>query len=336
MTQPSNELLSLARPLVEMLQADGYSLDELGRRCGFTAEGLHTPGQTISVAGIDELWRLAYEAHGETAGLEAGRLIKLVDIQEVGMLIASTDSVKEGLSALQHYLELLTELVEINASASETGLELTARYKHPLPHEMVRLDNTALLGRTLTALYLESPLRIARVELTRPKPKDPTPWEEAFLAPIRWNSPITRVCMDAAESARPQPSRNPQLRSALQLMLDTRLDQRRQIRPLGRIRMEIIRQLPQATPTLETVAQALHMSTRSLQRQLQMNNASFSNLLSDIRHDLAKHYLKQGMTVDQTSSRLGYADSVVFHRAFKRWTGQTPLQFRKISATPEG
>lgn len=329
MAESSNELLSLARPLVEILLTDGYELEDLGRRCGFTPEGLHTPGQIISVDGFNELWRLTYDKHGETSGLEAGRLIKLVDIQEVGMLLASMDSVKDGLSSLPRYIELITELVEVDATQSQTGLEITAKYKCPVPHELVRLDNAAFLCRTFTALYLESPLEILRVDLTRPKPDDTEPWEEAFAAPITWNAPITRVCLDAKESSRLQPSRNAGLFSTLKLMLDARLDQRQQSLPLGRIRMEVIRQLPHASPTVETVANALHVSARSLQRHLQKDNSSFSDLLAEIRCDLAKHYLKQGVATETIASRLSYGDSVTFQRAFKRWTGQTPQQFRK-------
>lgn len=328
MTMASNELLSLARPLVEILLADGFALSEICERCDFVPEGLHTPGQTISIQGFDELWRLAYASRGETVGLQAAQLIKIVDVQELGLLLASTNCVEDGLRAICRYAELITELVDITMEKYSDGLVMSVEHQHRQGDRLVRLDNTAVLSRTFIAHYLDSPLMLSRVELTRSEPEDSRAWQQALAAPIQWGAPVTRVYISAEQAAREVVTRNPQICSSLRLILDSRLDQRRKHRPLQQIKLEIIRQLQCVKPTVDTVASALNMSQRSLQRCLQEEVTSFSDLLSESRHHLAVHYLECGMEIDEISDLLGYSDKVAFHRAFKRWTGQTPKQFR--------
>ena len=76
-----------------------------------------------------------------------------------------------------------------------------------------------------------------------------------------------------------------------------------------RVRQVLCRVLPQGEPKRETLAQALHLSQRTLQRRLQEEGTSFQTLLDDTRRELAEQYLAQpGMTLLETAYLLGFAD----------------------------
>jgi AraC-like DNA-binding protein len=86
-------------------------------------------------------------------------------------------------------------------------------------------------------------------------------------------------------------------------------------------------------PTLQEVAANLHMSPRSLQRKLQQESSSYQDLAESVRKSMAIHYLNQGnYPVKEISYMLGYNELSAFSRAFKKWTGQTPQDFRRSSA----
>lgn len=71
------------------------------------------------------------------------------------------------------------------------------------------------------------------------------------------------------------------------------------------------------------------MSVRTLQARLSSEDARFSELVEKQREDLAKAYLSQGIhSLDEIADRLGYGEQTSFGRAFKRWTGMTPQQYR--------
>ena len=81
--------------------------------------------------------------------------------------------------------------------------------------------------------------------------------------------------------------------------------------------------------SLEQTAQQLSCSARSLQRQLEAQKASFRTLLDDVRCAQAKHYLQQtDISLVDIAFLLGYTEQSTFNDAFRRWTGQTPRQFR--------
>ena len=72
------------------------------------------------------------------------------------------------------------------------------------------------------------------------------------------------------------------------------------------------------------------MSPRSLQRRLQQEGSSLSAVLDRLRADLAVRYLGETReSIGEVAFRLGFSDPTTFHRAFRRWTGQTPAEYRR-------
>jgi AraC-like DNA-binding protein len=81
--------------------------------------------------------------------------------------------------------------------------------------------------------------------------------------------------------------------------------------------------------TLERVARTLGMSGRSLQRQLRDEQTSFRELVDEVRRELAISHVKAGKTpITAIALLLDFSDASAFHRSFRRWTGQSPSEFR--------
>src|SRR6185369_10618542 len=95
---------------------------------------------------------------------------------------------------------------------------------------------------------------------------------------------------------------------------------------------EIIRsELNGGDPGLDHMAQKLGMSSRTLQRKLRDHGTTHQDVLDQMRQDLATRYLQQPeMAIGEVAYLLGFSESSAFHRAFKRWTGATPTEFRKV------
>ena len=78
------------------------------------------------------------------------------------------------------------------------------------------------------------------------------------------------------------------------------------------------------------VARTLRMSRRTMSRRLEQEGTSFAAELDNARRQLAPAYVKDGETpLKEAAFRLGFSHAESFHRAFKRWTGETPLGCRK-------
>ena len=85
--------------------------------------------------------------------------------------------------------------------------------------------------------------------------------------------------------------------------------------------------------TMERVARELHTSSRTLQRRLHENDVSFRELQANMRHKIASELLRgTEIPVQDIARRLGYRKPGAFARAFARWTGRTPLAYRRADA----
>jgi AraC-like DNA-binding protein len=99
---------------------------------------------------------------------------------------------------------------------------------------------------------------------------------------------------------------------------------------------EVVRRLlSQANrPTLTLVAQRLCITPRTLQRRLRKSGSTFRALLADVRLELATEQLHKLHTVAASAEVAGFSEPSCFHRAFKRWTGETPKRFPRKNTMP--
>ncbi len=89
-------------------------------------------------------------------------------------------------------------------------------------------------------------------------------------------------------------------------------------------------------PTLSQVASRLFVSTRTLRRRLEDAQTSYQEIVAETRRDLAVRYLTQTcLSTEAIAEILGYSDTANFRQAFKRWTRESPQQYRRRARSPE-
>jgi AraC-like DNA-binding protein len=159
--------------------------------------------------------------------------------------------------------------------------------------------------------------------------------ERIFGAPVRYGCPRNEVVLDRALLDRPQRHAEQRLLAVLDRQLGALLSGLPQSRRFRDVVMHsMMDELPEREPVVATMAAKLRMSERSLQRRLQSEGTSFAEVLSDLRRDRALHYLKDGrISIGEVAFLLGFLDVTAFHRAFKRWTGSTPAEYRRSAAS---
>jgi AraC-like DNA-binding protein len=97
-----------------------------------------------------------------------------------------------------------------------------------------------------------------------------------------------------------------------------------------RVRELLLKELEGGNPSAVRIASALHMSGRTLTRRLEDEGTTFKDLLDDLRKSLSLRYVgSTDLGLSEVAFLLGFSQSAAFHRAFKRWTQQTPLEYRR-------
>ena len=147
-----------------------------------------------------------------------------------------------------------------------------------------------------------------------------------------FNSPVCHPSLPLDVVDHILPSGNDQLAEFGDQAMETYLLSLDEGHDIGHIKKIIVEILPSGNITVEQVAEELGINTRKLQRSLQEKNTTFSTLLSDTRMDIAKGYIQdRNMDLTEVAFLLGFAELSTFSRSFKRWTGKSPMQYRKAA-----
>ena len=155
--------------------------------------------------------------------------------------------------------------------------------------------------------------------------------ERYFGCSVQFDAPSDRLRFSADALAIPVAYADERLLEILQPYCDQMAALR--TGPTASLRMtvenEIQKLLPDGQARIETIANAVGVSTRSLGRRLSEEGTSFSEVLDDLRRMLSLQYLAEpGLSIEQITHLLGYGDTGSFSHAFRRWTGSSPSQVR--------
>jgi AraC-like DNA-binding protein len=164
-----------------------------------------------------------------------------------------------------------------------------------------------------------------------PSPDDRQAYEDFLRCRFSVASPAALLVAQDADLDRRVQGADLKLATLLQPMLDEALNN---VADAGstthRVRAALARLCGGQELTLERVAGRLGTSGRTLQRRLQDERTTFQQLLDEVRHEIALvQVTNRAASLDEVAWLLGFSNSTAFHRAFKRWTGVTPGEFRR-------
>jgi AraC-like DNA-binding protein len=171
------------------------------------------------------------------------------------------------------------------------------------------------------------PVRVAMPE--PPQGRAAEAWRDYLGVPLG-PGPVPTVVFAAAEARRPFLTANAEMWQALEPALRRRLaDLDRVESTTARVRAALLELLPAGQGTAAAVAHRLALSNRTLQRRLAGEQTTFQAVLGQTRHALARGYLhRPDVTVTEIALLLGYDEPSSFYRAFRQWSGTTPLNAR--------
>lgn len=172
-------------------------------------------------------------------------------------------------------------------------------------------------------------LREVRIEFSAPPYHGD--YAAAFACPVYFAADENAVLLSRQAADRPLRTSNPLLHQELLLLCEQRLRQLENETHLhARVQKVLGPMLRGNTPSLEAVAEGLGMASWTLRRKLRDEGTSFQTLLDESRRDLALAYMKDvGLSLGEIAYILGFSTPGAFQRAFKRWAGLTPGEYRR-------
>lgn len=260
------------------------------------------------------------------------------DLREIGLfyyVLASSDTVAEGLRRAERYSRIVNEGIVPRFSASpETTITLSyvgverAGHRHQIEFWLTSLVR---FFRQLT----NRQLRPNRIGMVHRREKTPTEMKLHFGCEIQFGAMADEVIFTEDVQTMPIVSADPYLNKLLVQFCEEALAHRDHSHPSlpSDLESEIARLLPHGRATATEVARRLGMSQRTLARRLSSEGRTFTAILDELKTDLAKSYLsEENLPISEIAWLLGYQEVSAFTHAFKRWTGVTPREFRALGA----
>jgi AraC-like DNA-binding protein len=167
------------------------------------------------------------------------------------------------------------------------------------------------------------------VSFTYAEPEDTRPYEKFFDCPVRFGQERQALIFDAAALQHPVGTPEPMMETILEGFQSPRV-----LQPDAPLRRSVLSAIESSMGTgkcsAAAVAALFDMHPRTLHRQLSDEGTTFSELLVEKRREMAEAYLRETpMPLQQISEALGYSNPSIFTRAWKRWTGQAPSDWRE-------
>lgn len=196
------------------------------------------------------------------------------------------------------------------------------------------LERDMATGMNLLKELSLAGIRVVAAEFEGDAPPYCADMEHACGLKLTFRCPRNALLVRKEDADRPLPTYDASLAQVLDHQCQQHL-QRRQLGGLsGRVRQQILGPLG-LVATLDEVAGALALSPRSLRRKLDQENTSFRTLVEEERRQIAMQLLEgSDMKLDELAIHLGYTDTTSFTRAFRRWMGCSPGEYRKKTNLP--
>ena len=330
--QPST-LATLILPIAKALRLEGVDPMKLFEQADIDPAVVINADRRIPAAKMRALWGLAGEATGNEAfGLLAAEQLQPATLQGLGLAVLASDTIYDVLKRLTRFARVFNTglVLELTERDKLVELELLndddfeSNRLHWLGYDF-GVGLVVVLCRITLGEYF-SPIGI---QCRRPMPANPDRFAYLLGSRIEFGAERNRVSFVKSDILQPLLTANADLARVNDEQTEAYLASFLDVSAAHEVVSRIVERLPDGPPNQKQIAAAMHVSNRTLQRRLRNEGTSFIDLLQDARLALAKKYLAQPQrSIIEIAYLLGFSEPSTFSRAFKRWTGSAPAEFR--------
>ena len=322
--------IRLIWPVLRVLQIDAEGVAPLA---GVDLRALVDPDTRLPHSLVMELLERGVKRSGDVLlGLRAGENLEPGDLGVLEYAARACGTLRSALECVRRYIGLVNDAVV--ASLEEAGD--TAIWKlcvidgvaQPPCSNDFQLACSATLSKRLTGIdptFLEA-------RFAHPKPAYTAEYDRIFRCELRFDAPDNALVFPRAQLDTELRGRNPGLQAAYTMHAEEAL------RRLGhgkgtseRVRETLLTQLRTGNSDMRSIARSLATTAATLRRHLEQEGTTLSELLDEVRRDLATKYLGDPtLAITEVAFLLGFSHVPAFYKAFRRWhPGRTPADFRK-------
>jgi AraC-like DNA-binding protein len=284
-------------------------------------------------AKLYELAELAMEFTGDPAfGLHSIERLTHDALNPIAGLVAHAATLREALSSIQEFRRLLGDEPNFTLHVHDGRVIVHCNSFPDEPLHVRRfMAEVTVAGLFRTIQRFGADGQVDHVAFEYAAPDYRAEYARVFQGHARFDQPFTGLSFADQLMTAPAPVPDAELHEALRVYAKRRVMHLTDRMPYAaRVHDLLVWQRPPRDLTMAHAARTLGTSERSLRRHLTAEGTTYPEVLSDALATIAKTcLLDERRTIAETAYELGFSDNTGFHRAFKRWTGLTPAEFRR-------
>lgn len=317
--------------LFDVIKDHGMSVAELEKKTGIDRSKMDDPDARITIPQFLNLWQIAVDVTNDPAlGLHLRKNYGTNIMHFVVIIALNSENLLEAMQSWARYDRLICETDRIEIFEKKNHYIFT--YTNTIPeyenrwipehHFSLALD----YGRKIS----QKDFNPVEVWFSHENPGYIEEYEKIFHCPVLFNKKENLIRLKKEDMLHPIISPDPYLKAILKKHADESIEKFSENPSLkARVQEFMIKKLHTGTVTIQSVSETMNMDRSTLHRHLKKEGTAFRDLLTKTRKELARKHLIQGLTATQTGYLLGFTEPSTFQRAFKRWFGQSPGEFKK-------
>lgn len=283
---------------------------------------------------VDVIEIAARQRDEDSLGLHLGEQLGVKELGVLGHAMVHAQTLEQFILTFSRYFEVFSRGVELRLSVTDNRAKMS--YQLTDGHILVRRQDSEMALACYHNSIKEAvgnDWHLLEVHFEHKKPKDISAHRRVFNAPVFFDKPLNALVFDKSLLNRQLKEADARVFPVLKGHLDEELAERSDEDDLvEQVSNFIAKSLSTQVPSLAEVAEALRLPSWTLQRRLRDNNLVYTQLVTDTRQQLAESYLMNTqMPLTEVAFLLGYSDLSAFSRAFRRWKGVPPVEFRRVA-----
>jgi AraC-like DNA-binding protein len=324
-------LATTGQIFMRLLELHGIDAEKFVRDGGYDPALFRDPSARLPARAVDQASKAAAERIADPAfALRAARCWHPSNLGALGHAWLASSTLRTALQRLERYNRIITEKATYRTEDSAKGLRVVFEHgRKDLALAAPGVDFAFSLLVDMCRMNHGASLRPLEVTLRRAMPANPAPWEHFFGCQVRFGAARDSFLLSRRDVDEPLPVANRQLAAALDTILVRQLADLDRSNVAARCKAVLLERLASGESPEADIAKALHMSRRTLQRKLAEADLTYQQLVDDTRRDLALRYIEDpGKSITEITFLLGFSGQSAFTRAFRRWTGTAPTDYR--------
>jgi AraC-like DNA-binding protein len=330
--EPISVCITVLSQLFHYLDSLKVDTDEFLRSLGLDPANIKSPDTYIPIETYlliqDEA---AHYTNDPYFGLHMGEFAEAGSWSILGYMMMNCSTLGEAFEKSARYSRIIGNLIEANAHLRLNKIKVV--FSTP-PHapKMSRhcfestFSSSVRMMRSLTGVQI-NPLKVTFIY---PPPESLSEYDRIFGCPVLFGQKENSFTIDLAVVYTPILFANPDLLEYFEnYAQDFLAEMGRKDEYTRTVTKIILARLDDESLSIEKVAKEMAVSVRTLQNRLEAEGVVFSDLLRDIRSRLARKYLRENYSVEQITYLLGFSEPSTFRKAFKKWSGVTPREYRQ-------